>query len=116
MRGRLRRVGLFVASVITAVGLSACGGITITRTTAPPSPTLSAVDKDYLSDVHEDASTGALTDANLVGMGHAICNDLDKGFTMHHEIVVLVRSGVEPHAGAAIFTAALFDYCPRQLT
>lgn len=89
--------------IATVFGLSACGS-------APaPSP-----NKAYLKQVRSDFPVlKNASNANLLGMGHAVCRSLNNGASIYDIFNTLDSVGMPPKISGEVAGAAVRHFCPR---
>jgi hypothetical protein len=112
----MRRTLALTASVLLAVGLTACDPAE--DATDPPAPA-SGLDSDtldqlYLSTVREGAPTFAgIPDATLIEFGQAVCTGFDGGATFAELAAMGLDSGLNNIDLGFTMGAGVAAYCPE---
>lgn len=105
-----------------AFTLSACGGsssapvkdtVVSQSTDSTPTPTLDNVDTAFVQTVREKLPVTALSDENIILLGHNICHAFDSGLTAAAVLQIGVDNGLSPYDIGYVVGASTAAYCPQ---
>jgi hypothetical protein len=111
----MRRTLVLAASILLAVGLTACDPAADAADTGP-SDTLApdTMDQLYLSTVREGAPSFAdIDDATLIEFGQAVCSGFDGGATFTELATMGLDSGLDNIDLGFTMGVAVAAYCPE---